>query len=82
MSGRAAGDERPGRYEVEVRDPEPDFGRAWRPVRVFRSDALPTPLTFGSLDEARAYVARAGGEARVVLVGDDGGREVVDPAEG
>ena len=66
-------------YEVEVRSREPDFGQGWRPVRLFRADALTTPLTFASLDEARAYVARRDGEARIVLVTDDGERKVVDP---
>ena len=64
-------------YEVEVPEHEPDFVGAWRPVRVFRGDAIPTPLTFDSLDEARAYVPRAAGEARVVLVADDGTRKAV-----
>jgi hypothetical protein len=64
-------------YEVEVPEHEPDFVGRWRPVRVFRRDEITTPLTFASLDEARAYVARAAAEARVVLVTDDGDREVV-----
>ncbi len=71
-------------YEVEVPEREPDFVGRWRPVRVFRADAVTTPLTFARLDEARAYVARAAGEARVVRVTDEGEgeREVVGPDEG
>ena len=65
------------RYEVEVPEREPDFVGRWRPVRVFHADAVTTPLTFASLDEARAYVARTAGEARVVRVTDEGDREVV-----
>ncbi len=66
-------------YEIEVTEHDPDFAGAWRPVRVYRADVLTTPLTFASLDEARAYVARAVGEARVVRVTDEGDREVVGP---
>lgn len=67
------------RYEVELPDRDPDLAGAWRPVRVYRADALTTPLTFATFDEARAYVARAAGEARVVRVTDDGDREVAAP---
>ncbi len=67
------------RYEIEVREREPDFAGAWRPVRVYRADAITTPLTFATVDEARAYVAKAAGEARVVRVTDEGDREVVGP---
>ncbi len=67
------------RYEVEVPEHEPDLGDGWRPVRVYRADAITTALTFASLDEARAYVAKAAGEARVVRVTDEGDREVVGP---
>ena len=67
------------RYEVEVLGHDSDFGHGWRPVRVYRDDAITTPLTFATLDEARAYVGRAAGEARVVLVTDEGDREVVGP---
>jgi hypothetical protein len=69
------------RYEVEVPEHDPDFAGAWRPVRVYRADALTTSLTFATFDEARAYVARAAGEARVVRVTDEGDREVVGPDE-
>ncbi len=66
-------------YEVEVPEHDPDFVGAWRPVRVYRADAITTPLTFATLDEARAYVIKAAGEARVVRVTDEGDREVVGP---
>jgi hypothetical protein len=49
---------------------------------VFRADALTTPLTFASLDEARVYVAKRDKVMRVVLVTDEGDREVVGPDEG
>jgi hypothetical protein len=67
-------------YEVEVPGHEPDFGNGWQPVRVFRADGFTTPLTFASLDEARAYVAKRDREMRVVLVTDEGDREVVGPS--
>ena len=57
-------------YEVEVPEHEPDFAGAWRTMRVFPADAAPSPLAFGSLNEARAYVVR---------VNDEGEREVVGP---
>src|SRR3712207_8924164 len=44
---------------------------------IFRSDMILMPLTFDSLDEARAYVAKRDGEVRIVLVTDEGDREVV-----
>ncbi len=68
-------------YEVEVPEHEPDFAGAWRPVMVFPADAVPMPLTFATLDEARAYLAKVAGEARVVLVTDEGDHEVVGPDE-
>jgi hypothetical protein len=66
-------------YEIEVPEHEPDFVGAWRPVRVFRAEGIAAPLAFESLEEAQAYVAKAAGEARVVLVTDGGGRQVVGP---
>jgi hypothetical protein len=33
-------------------------GESWRPVRVFRSKAITTPLVFGSLSEACSYAER------------------------
>jgi transposase, IS30 family len=59
-----------------------ETAQGWRPVRVFRADALTTPLTFASLDEARVYVAKRDKVMRVVLVTDEGDREVVGPDEG
>ena len=69
-------------YEIEVPEHDPDFVGTWRPIRVFRHDLIPMPLTFESLNEALGYVAKAAGEARVVLVTDEGDREVVDPDSG
>ena len=52
-------------------------GQSWRTVMIFRGDAIPTPLTFDSLDEARSYIARnPPGTVRIVRVADDGEREV------
>ncbi len=68
-------------YEIEVPEHDPDFVGAWRPVRVFRHDLIPMPLTFESLNEALDFVARAAGEARVVRVTDEGDREMVGPDE-
>ncbi len=69
-------------YEVEVAEHDPDFAGAWRPVWVYSGHALTTLLTFESMEEAQAYVAKAAGEARVVRVTDEGGREVVGPDGG
>jgi hypothetical protein len=52
-------------------------GQSWRTVMIFRGDAIPTPLMFHSLDEARSYISRnPHGMVRIVRVGDDGEREV------
>ena len=68
-----------GRYEVELREPLPGAeGWAWKPVTVFVADAIPTPLRFDTFGAAQAYVARLyPGAARIVLVDDEGGRQVV-----
>jgi hypothetical protein len=75
-------------YEVELREftYEKDStgllritGEGWRPVRVFRGDAITTPLVFGSLDEARSYADRdRASQVRIVRVTDDGEREVME----
>ena len=53
----------PAYYKVELRELtcEDDgngvlkiTGSSWRPVKVFKKDAIPTPLTFDTLDAARA----------------------------
>ena len=67
------------RYEVETPEDNPDSAGAWRPVQVYHGGRITEPLAFESLDEARAYVARTAGEARVVLVTDEGDRKVVGP---
>ena len=75
------------RYEVEQaglgREPGPDVGthaepERWHVVRVFNADAVPMPLTFDTLDQARTYVARTPGTLRVVQVIDTGERVPVD----
>jgi hypothetical protein len=74
-------------YEVELRelayeDGDEDsraVGFAWKAILASRADAIPTPLTFGTLAEARAYAVRAGrGSVRIVRVAGDGGREVIE----
>ena len=69
-------------YEVEMPEDNPDSAGTWRPVQVYHGGGITEPLAFESLDEAQAYVAKTDGEARVVLVADDGGREVVGPDGG
>ena len=78
----------PDYYEVELRElAYQDDGRGilqitgerWRPVRVFRGDAVTTPLVFGSLSEARDYADRdRPGQVRIVRVTEEGEREVVE----
>ena len=68
-------------YEVEQASPdvgtqaEPEH---WHVVNVFGSDAVPTPLTLDTLDQALAYVARTDGTLRIVEVTDEGERVPVD----
>jgi hypothetical protein len=45
---------------------------------VFDSDVVPTPLTFDTIDQALAYVARTPGTLRVVEVTDAGERVPVE----
>ena len=47
-------------------------------VDVFDSDVVPTPLTFDTIDQALAYVARTPGTLRVVEVTDAGERVPVE----
>jgi hypothetical protein len=74
-------------YEIEQAgagdEHRPDVGthaepERWHVVRVFDADAVPTPLTFDTLEQARAYTLRAPGPLRVVEVTDDGGRMLVE----
>jgi hypothetical protein len=54
-------------------------GQGWRTVMVFRGDAIPTPLTFESLEEVCSYAGRdRPGTVRIIRVTDDGEREVVE----
>jgi hypothetical protein len=69
------------RYEVE--QARPDVGTHAEPahrhvVKVFNADTVPMPLTFDTLEQARAYTLRAPGPLRIVEVTDDGGRVPVD----
>ncbi len=55
-------------------------GSSWKPVKVFKKDAIPTPLTFDTLDAARVHAGRdRPGSVRIVRVTDEG--EVIEPAE-
>ena len=72
-------------YEVELREfayaADDDgvlrvTGSTWNTIKILRADADPMPLTFASLEEARAYAARDK-RVRVVRVADDGTRELV-----
>jgi hypothetical protein len=74
-------------YEIEQAGPghegEPDVGthaepERWHVVNVFDTDVVPTPLTFDTIDQALAYVARTPGMLRVVEVTDDGERVPVE----
>ena len=74
-------------YEVEQagagQEHGPDGGtdaepRRWHVVNVLNADAVPTPLRFDTLEQARTYVARTPGTLRVVEVTDEGGRVPVD----
>jgi hypothetical protein len=66
------------RYEVELRQPDPEGGRTgatWRVVSLMR------PRAFTTLDAAQTHAGRLKpGEARVVAVERDGSRRVVDEA--
>ena len=67
-----AGDER--RTDVGTHA-EPE---RWHVVNVFDADAVPMPLRFDTIEQARTYVARTPGTLRVVEVDDDGERVPVD----
>ena len=76
-------------YEIEQAGPGREHGpnvgtRAepdrWHVVKVFNADAVPTPLTFDTLEQGRTYVARTAGTLRIVEVTDDGERVPVGTA--
>ena len=73
------------RYEVELRQPDLDderTGTNWRTIRRVLPDGSAQPLTFPRLEAAHAYARKMNpGQARVVAVGRDGWRRVVDAAE-
>ena len=50
----------------------------WHVVRVFNADAVPMPLTFDTLEQARAYTLRSPGPLRIVAVSDEGERGPVE----
>ena len=52
--------------------------KRWRVVRVLNADAVPMPLRFDTLDQARTYIARTPGTLRIVEVTDEGERVPVD----
>ena len=75
------------RYEVEQagagEEHRPAVGthtepERWHVVRVFNADAVPMPLTFDTLEQARAYTLRAPGPLRIVAVSDEGERMPVE----
>jgi hypothetical protein len=64
-------------YEIE--QGRPDVGtnagpERWQVVAIIEAEVVPTPLTFDTIDQALAYVARTPGTLRVVEVTDDGER--------
>jgi len=68
-------------YEVEQAGPDVGTNaepERWHVVNVFNADAVPMPLTFDTLDQALAYVARTPGTLRVVEVTDEGERVPVN----
>src|SRR3954468_18079554 len=71
------------RYEIEQaglgHKPGPDVGthaepERWHVVNILDTEVVPTPLTFDTVDQALAYVARMPGTLRVVEVSDEGER--------
>jgi|KBSMisStandDraft_5_1062788.scaffolds.fasta_scaffold3402754_2 hypothetical protein len=75
----------PSHYEVELRQPAPDDGRAgttWRTVRRVGPDGTMAPLRFATSQAAQAHVERLRPkETRVVAVEHSGWRRTVDAAE-
>ena len=52
----------------------------WHVVRVLNADAVPMPLRFDTLEQARTYVARTPGTLWIVEVTDEGERVPVATA--
>ena len=68
-------------YEIEQASPDVETNaepERWHVVNVFATEVVPTPLTFDTIDQALAYVARAPGPLRVVEVTDEGERVPMD----
>jgi hypothetical protein len=69
------------RYEVEQAGPDVGTNTEpapWHVVAIIDTEVVPTPLTFDTIDQALAYVARTPGTLRVVEVDDEGERMPVD----
>ena len=72
-------------YEVEQagagREHGPDADPIrWHVVNALNADAVPMPLRFDTLEQARTYIARTPGTLRIVEVTDEGERVPVDTA--
>jgi hypothetical protein len=67
-------------YEVELFEPpQAGEGARWRPIMVSPNDAVPPPLVFGSLSEARNYAERdQPGAVRIIWVTEESKRLVVE----
>ena len=69
------------RYEIE--QASPDVGtnaepERWQVVAIIDTEVVPMPLTFDTLDQALAYVARTDGTLRIVEVTDEGERALAE----
>jgi hypothetical protein len=69
-----------GHYEVELLGPGHSGQEAgWQPATVSLDDVIPSPLTFGSLGQARSYTARdQPSAARIIWVTEAGERLVIE----
>ena len=74
-------------YEIEQAgdgsEHRPDVGThaepaRWHVVNIVDTEVVPTPLTFDTIDQALAYVARTSGRLRIVEVTDEGERVPVN----
>jgi hypothetical protein len=69
-----------GHYEIELFGRgHPGEGARWRSVMMSPDAAVPMPLVFGSLSEARSYAEQdQPGAVRIVWVMEEGKRLVVE----
>ena len=68
-------------YEIEQASPDIGTGaepERWHVVAIIDTGLVPTPLTFDTIDQMLAYVARTPGMLRVVEVTDEGERVPVE----